>query len=266
MKITDLWQEMSLGHVGVAHQFVLNATHRCDYSQGRGSYGLVLGLEGEAEYRFCNGNRCRVGQGDVLFLGKEAAYSIAVATAFKHYTVNFDGRAPKAEGCEPFFLWHAEMGEPYIRAFRELSALWQAKRVGYELRARGYVCEILSMLLQDVEGQASRTRGHDRLLPAKEYIEKNYHDEFGLEQLAKLCDMSLTNFRREWSAHYGETAMQYRDRLRLARAKECLSSGYYTVQEVALRCGFADVSYFVRFFKKHVGISPGAFRIGGTYE
>ena len=30
--------------------------------------------------------------------------------------------------------------------------------------------------------------------------------------------------------------------------------------ETAKKCGFDDVSYFVRFFKKHTGISPGKFK------
>ena len=77
--------------------------------------------------------------------------------------------------------------------------------------------------------------------------------------LANLVNMSVTNFRREWLKLYGESALQYRDRIRLSYAKEYLMSGYYTVTEVAEKCGFNDVNYFIRFFKKNTGISPGKF-------
>ena len=43
-------------------------------------------------------------------------------------------------------------------------------------------------------------------------------------------------------------------------AKEYLNSGYYTVTEIAEKCGFDDVSYFVRFFKKQTGLTPGAYK------
>ena len=98
-----------------------------------------------------------------------------------------------------------------------------------------------------------------RLSKAKEYIEKNYNSDITLDILANLSDMSVTNFRREWLKLYRETALAYRDKLRLLHAKEYLFSGYYTVTEVANKCGFDDVNYFIRFFKKHTGISPGKF-------
>ena len=71
--------------------------------------------------------------------------------------------------------------------------------------------------------------------------------------------MSTTHFRREWTKLYGTPPLQYRDALRLSYAKEYLLSGYYSVTEVAEKCGFEDTNYFIRFFKKHTGITPGKF-------
>ena len=100
----------------------------------------------------------------------------------------------------------------------------------------------------------------ERLQPAKEYIEKNFNLRMSLDQLAKMCNMSVTNFRREWQKLYHTTPMQYRDEIRLSYAKEYLISGYYSVSEVAAKCGFENAGYFIRFFEKHVGVSPGVFK------
>ena len=43
-------------------------------------------------------------------------------------------------------------------------------------------------------------------------------------------------------------------------AKVYLNSGYYTISEVVKKCGFDDVSYFVRFFKKQLGLTSGAYK------
>jgi AraC-like DNA-binding protein len=48
--------------------------------------------------------------------------------------------------------------------------------------------------------------------------------------------------------------------MRLNFAKDYLSCGYYTVAEVAKKCGFEDASYFVRFFKKKTGCTPNEFK------
>jgi AraC-like DNA-binding protein len=57
-----------------------------------------------------------------------------------------------------------------------------------------------------------------------------------------------------------QTPLAYRDGLRLAHAKELLLHAGATVGEAALACGFEDESYFVRFFKKQTGVTPGAYR------
>ena len=72
--------------------------------------------------------------------------------------------------------------------------------------------------------------------------------------------MSVTNFRREWKKQYGASPLDYRDAVRLSYASEYLASGYYTVSEVAEKCGFDDVSYFVRFYKRKTGTTPGSIK------
>ena len=124
------------------------------------------------------------------------------------------------------------------------------------MRAVGRLYGLISELyctITEVESDA-------RLLPAKEYIDVNPSLPVSLTFLARLCNMSVTNFRREWKKQYGGTPLQYRDEIRLNFAREYLSSGYYSVSEVAEKCGFEDVSYFVRFFRKKTGVTPGVYK------
>ncbi len=103
-----------------------------------------------------------------------------------------------------------------------------------------------------------------RLRRAKAYIDGHFAEPVTVEMLAALCHMSDTHFRREWQRAYGETVMAYRDRVCLTAARAFLLDGYLSVTETAEKCGFADVSYFVRFFKKKTGITPAAFRRGNA--
>ena len=127
------------------------------------------------------------------------------------------------------------------------------------MQAIGYLYSLLSFFYLEYTNQQN-PMSHHRLLPVKQYIEQNFHQPITLEELAKLSDMSVTNFRREWKKIYSEAPLQYRDSIRLYYAKEYLNSGYYTVSEIAEKCGFDDVSYFVRFFKKQTGLTPGEFK------
>ena len=253
---------MDIERIHLAHEFILDRIHRCEYPVGRGHYGLVCMQSGKAEYRFFTGDRLTVGPGDVLLLSPNCAYSIVTEKEFKHYTVNFDIHEDSSDlntlG-QPYCLLQGKNTESIERTFKEMVHTWSLKKAGYEMRAMGALYELLSQFYFEYRN-TKHTGSYQRLLSAKEYIEQHFERAITLEHLAFLSNMSVTNFRREWKKHYTESPIQYRDSLRLYYAKEYLGSGYYTVTEIAKKCGFDDASYFVRFFKQKTGHTPGEFK------
>lgn len=236
--------------------------HKCDYPLGRKQYGLVYVQNGNAEYRFYSGDRASVGEGDLLFLAPSAAYSILIRGDFKHYTVNFDIRAESSSTgflSGEYCLFRGAGNEQMKRALAELVSAWQSKRMGCEMQAMSCLYRILSMLCTEYGSRQGRG-GNPAIHAAAEYIGRNFNQPMSLDQLAALARMSVTNFRREWKRVYGVSPLRYRDALRIDQAKQYLHSGYYTVTEIAAKCGFEDVSYFVRFFKKQTGVPPGNYR------
>ena len=159
----------------------------------------------------------------------------------------------------PCALLQEKNTEQLERSFKKLVSIWRLKKSDYEMQTIGVLYELLSLFYFDyIQPQDGMT--DQRLLIAKEYVERHFDQTITLERLAYLSNMSITNFRREWARRYAEAPMQYRDSLRVYYAKEYLNSGYYNVSEIAEKCGFEDVSYFVRFFKKKTGITPGQYK------
>ena len=250
---------LDIQKIHVAHSYTLDRAHVCTYPKGRGHYGLVYALEGAAEYRFSSGNRVKMAAGDLLFLSPDTAYTIKTGAAFRHYTVNFDLHEDTSRLdilSSAHTLLQDAHTESVARVFRKLVTLWETKATGYEMYAVGVLYELLT-LFYTRHTEEQRPLAYRRLLPAKEYIEAHYEENISLSQLAFLCDMSLSHFRREWKRFFVDSPLQYRDAIRLSCAKEYLFSGYYSVGEIAEKCGFEDASYFVRFFKKKTGITPG---------
>ncbi|MBO5726059.1 MAG: helix-turn-helix transcriptional regulator [Clostridia bacterium] len=245
-----------------AHEFVLNRVNLCNYPDGRKHYGFVYCIDGQAEYIFSSGERCSVKRGQVIFLAPTAAYSIKTKKDFLHYTVNFEVHSKTSDKAfmqNEFCLLNTDNPELYRHIFKNLITHWQQKNSCYEMRCFAYLYEIIAHFGSELCEQNYSANAYKRMLPAKEYIDKNFTAQFDLNLLANLTNMSVTNFRREWVKLYNISPMQYRDKIRLDYAKEYLLSGYYTVGEVALKCGFNDLNYFIRFFKKHTGISPRKF-------
>lgn len=98
------------------------------------------------------------------------------------------------------------------------------------------------------------------LLPAIEYIEKNYssHDVSNTA-LAKLCNVSEVYFRKLFLQKMNTTPKQYLLDLRLSKAKELLAEGTLKVSAVAEYCGFTNPYHFCRTFKDRMGMTPGEY-------
>lgn len=92
------------------------------------------------------------------------------------------------------------------------------------------------------------------------YIEENYIKKVTLEELAEAAQCNpqyLCHFFKEIA---GVPPVQYLIRYRIEKAQEFLENSTKTVLEISLDCGFENVSYFIRQFKKAVGMTPREYR------
>jgi AraC family L-rhamnose operon regulatory protein RhaS len=65
-------------------------------------------------------------------------------------------------------------------------------------------------------------------------------------------------FRQETSI----SPLDYLNRFRISKAKQCLLKNDETITQIAVRVGYNDPAYFSRVFRKLAGCSPQAFRQG----
>lgn len=85
-------------------------------------------------------------------------------------------------------------------------------------------------------------------------------EDLSLDALAAQWGVSPFHFLRVFSQALGVTPHQYLVRARLQRAARLLAEEERAVTDVAYESGFADLSNFVRSFRRAAGVTPGAFR------
>ena len=100
--------------------------------------------------------------------------------------------------------------------------------------------------------------------PALKIIDENISAPLREEELANACQYSPTYFSRLFHSIMGVTLKQYIIKKRLDLACGLLRSDREKIATIANSTGFKDVSYFSRVFKKHIGCSPGEFRMRKT--
>ena len=95
---------------------------------------------------------------------------------------------------------------------------------------------------------------------AQQYIEKHYKQSLSLEALASRCNMSVRNFIRRFEQATTNTPLEYLQRVRIEAAKKFLETRNEGVAQIASRCGYEDVDYFGKIFRRHVAMTPRAYR------
>ncbi|MBP6590400.1 MAG: helix-turn-helix transcriptional regulator, partial [Chitinophagaceae bacterium] len=72
--------------------------------------------------------------------------------------------------------------------------------------------------------------------------------------------MSRNEFYRWFREQFGVSPLEYINREKIKLAKQLMADQKNSITQVSHQCGFADVNYFVRLFKKAEGITPGSYR------
>ncbi len=95
---------------------------------------------------------------------------------------------------------------------------------------------------------------------AKAYIIDNCTSPIGIADVAASLKVSQSHLSRQFYKETGTKPMDYLTRARLDKAVELLTAGDRSVGEVGAVCGFSSANYFSKFFKRHMGMTPAAFR------
>jgi AraC family transcriptional regulator len=95
-----------------------------------------------------------------------------------------------------------------------------------------------------------------KLVRAVEYIQDQLDADLTVSGIAQAVSMSRCCFTRLFKESTGQTPHQYVVEARVRKAKELLTTGKFTISEVAHHVGFVDQSHLTRHFKRLFGLPP----------
>ena len=190
--------------------------------------------------------------------------------------------------------WHYPESHPFW-AFPETLALRALfKRAGRGLRFTGRTAVLATSVMQELTTAAGAQRlglllkllalmadapEHDRSflsvrsfsLPTESHYQQaireavrhliaNFREPVRLEEVLQITDLSRPTFARQFKLHSGHTFSEFLNRLRLQAACRELAESDRSVLEIALACGFSQVSFFNRLFRRILRCNPTDYR------
>ncbi len=88
------------------------------------------------------------------------------------------------------------------------------------------------------------------------YIQINYANKINLSDLAIVANMSPNYFCSAFKDIFKQSPIDYLIEFRIEKATSLLLNNDMNITEISLACGFFDLSYFIKTFKKLKGVSP----------
>lgn len=83
-----------------------------------------------------------------------------------------------------------------------------------------------------------------------------------LRELGKSVGWSAAYLSRQFKSHLGIGPIDYLHSLRIEKACALLTSTDLSISEIAIRTGYQEIPYFNRRFRRRVGVTPTAYRLG----
>lgn len=213
-------------------------------------HAIVFRIQGSASFSCVNTN-LNTNKGDVFYMPEHRPYSAVYKEKNEILAIHFESDLNSE-------MKKYELNNCHILSvlFSKIYDIWTKKDSGYYYAALSVFCEILENISnqQDYYLHNETAKAFES---AVKYMEKMYDScDFSIKEMIVKSHMSNTYFRKLFFDKFKTTPVKYLTHKRLVYAEKLLSTGKYSIKEVAEMSGFADVKYFCRVVKKEYGIPP----------
>lgn len=156
--------------------------------------------------------------------------------------------------------------DPYLVSFIESLGhmLDLGKMLSQEMQ-RLKLEELLLYISTTYPGQFNMLRRSanvdDEELMIRQAVSNSLDQQLSVEELAFLCNMSLSTFKRRFMKLYGTSPNKWILEQRMQRAADLLTRGNKRASDIFLELGYENLSSFVQTFKLVYGVTPKQYQL-----
>ena len=150
-----------------------------------------------------------------------------------------------------------------------IETAWQSmvhEQAGYEFQTRESLSKLIFLLTSHslatkTPPSAKFLRDGERIKIMLQYIQNHYAEEIQISDIANSATVSESECLRCFHNTIHTTPIQYLKQFRINQAARLLLSSDEKIVEIGTQCGFQEMSYFAKSFRKFYGCTPGEYRL-----
>ena len=211
--------------------------------------------------------------GDIILMLPGEKYTLTPdSDGWDIYWVEFGGNAVDNMVRNGFFTDKKsvfQVSEPHqiIETLSEIIKVMESGRAGGHQYAASLVHMLLGKLYYSVQSDNLEESYMLRIISQAKNIMKNETQmHLPIDMIAKELGVSYSLFRREFRRICGVPPGQYRQEVKLEKAKEMLHTTNTSIADIANHLSFENLGQFSTFFRKRMGVPPLEFRKKGVYS
>ncbi|MBC6990382.1 helix-turn-helix domain-containing protein [Hymenobacter sp. BT491] len=214
--------------------------------------------------------------GSFFFMTPGQVHNWSLSEAARGFIVFFDAdfylfRYPGSRLYEyPFFdnahapVLYLPPDEPDFRLLFE--RMFAENASAYDNQAevfRSYLYLSLELAARHYQGQPRHapTHGQEQIRAFSSLLNQHFRTQRTVSEYADMLHITANHLNAVCRRLLNKTASALIQERVIVEAQRLLQYSSQTVAEVAYALGFEDTSYFSRYFRKHTGLTPEAFRL-----
>lgn len=272
--INEVEESYSIEIFDANRHFEVQYPHKHDF------FEVLFLLKGSGNHIIDN-NKYEVKPPCIFFLSPGQAHKLELSKDIAGYIFLFTGefyqlgKSNKNKLLEYPFFFNLKQDNPplqieKVNEVRFLSSLFRRGSVIMEQNVtdKGDLAHALlelilctcQQLYPDAEQDGEKRKGHLLVKRFRELIEEKYHVNLTIKQYADELGVSENHLTFSAKELTGKTSKALIKQKQIVEIKRLLKYTDMSIKEICLQFQFSDQSYFSKFFKREVGISPVAFR------
>lgn len=231
-------------------------------------YQLIYVTKGQGVFVSMSQKQTEIKAGNMqlLFPSEWHSYYPHSDTGWNEYWIGFKSAAMDDRVRNNFFtrqqpIFEVGYQEEIVRLYQEAMSVATAQNAGYQQILGGIVDLLLGYAYAyDKHPVSEELPVATQINGAEILMREQFANGITAEQVATQMNMGYSWFRHLFKKFSGFAPNQYILKLKISKAKSLLVNTDMIIKEIAYKCGFENIEYFCRIFKKKEGVTPTRYR------